>query len=108
MMAMFGTMQHAAQSNAWFGALSTNSPLRRGGLAGWGLWLRRDFLQQFVNSGGALFLMFLVPLAMQAASRLGKSSGGQSMENCMGLMQWIIVAGIAVFFSSYIFDLAAP
>merc|ERR1711956_68682 len=91
-----GAMQHASASNAWFSALPEESPLLRQGRGAWGLWLRRDAIQQATaNSGGLFLLLFAIPLVMQAASRMGKSSGGGgAMVNGMGLMQWAIVAGI--------------
>jgi len=108
MLAMMGAMQHGAASNAWFSALPEDSPLLRQGRGAWGLWLRRDAMQQATASGGGLLLLlFAIPLVMQAASRMGKSSGGSAMVNGMGLMQWAIVAGIALFFSTYTLDLMA-
>jgi len=109
MLAMMGAMQHGAASNAWFSALPKDSPLLREGLGAWGLWLRRDAMQQATASGGGLLVfLFAIPLIMQAASRMGSSSGGGSaVVNGMGLMQWTIVAGIALFFSTYTLDLIA-
>merc|ERR1712046_434152 len=108
MVAMMGTMQHGQRSNAWFSALPADSPLlRTEGLRGWGIWLRRDALKE-APSSGVVMLLFMVPLGMQIVSRFGKGSGGYSTENLMGAMQWAIVAGIALFFFSYIFDLSSP
>jgi len=109
MLAMMGAMWHGAASNAWFSALPEDSPLLRKGHGAWGLWLRRDAMQQATANGGGLLLLllFAIPLIMQAASRMGKSSSGSAMVNVMGLMQWAIVAGIALFFSTYTLDLIA-
>jgi len=112
MLAMMGAMQHGAASNAWFSALPEDSPLLRQGRGAWGLWLRRDAMQWATEGGGGLLLLllFAIPLVMQAASRMGKSSdgsAGSATVNCMGLMQWAIVAGIAMYFSTYTLDLIA-
>lgn len=105
---MSGTMQHATQSNAWFTNLPTGSPLLRQGLGSWGLWLRRDAVQHAMSSGsGGIFLLFLLPLLAQAGGRLGMGTSGHAMENATGLMQWLIVSGVALYFCTYTLDLMA-
>lgn len=107
MLAMMGTMQHAEASNAYFSALPSRSPLLHapGTLGSWGLWFRRDLFRQALAGGGLLAFAFAIPLLIQLATRLGRGASGHMMENGMGCMQWIIVAGIASYFCSYTFDL---
>jgi len=99
---MLGAMSHGSSCNDWFDSLPKTSPLLQRGLQSWGLKLRRD-LQQAASHG--TLVMFAIPLLLQAGKRLGMFSELNVLENCMGLMQWTLVAGIAIFFCSYAFDL---
>ncbi|CAK9058555.1 Hypothetical protein SCF082_LOCUS31188 [Durusdinium trenchii] len=103
MITMVGAVSHATACNEWFDALPTNSPLLRTGWHGLGLWIRRNLFQQ-ANSHG-MMMMFGVPLLLQIGKILGFFAELNVVENCMGILQWLLVASIASFFCSYAFDL---
>lgn len=100
---MMGAFSHASAWNDWFDALPKTSPLFRRGYQSWGLRLRREMLQQ--AGGPGVSVMFAIPLLLQAGKRLGFFSEINILENCMGFMQWTLVACIGIFFCSYAFDL---